>query len=143
MGTEVAQVDLVASNVVRTIDFYRRLGVEVPDEAVWAPGGEPHHVEVTMPNGSSIAFDSLRLTQAYDASWDGAAGTIMIFNVADRATVDTLYATMVEAGAAGHMEPADAFWGARYAIIDDPDGNHVGIMSPSDRDHEALPGFDD
>jgi hypothetical protein len=28
--------------------------------------------------------------------------------------------------------PFDAFWGARYAIVEDPDGNHIGLMSPSD-----------
>jgi predicted enzyme related to lactoylglutathione lyase len=28
--------------------------------------------------------------------------------------------------------PWDAFWGSRYAIVADPDGNHVGIMSPSE-----------
>ena len=28
--------------------------------------------------------------------------------------------------------PFDAFWGARYAIVEDPDGNSVGLMSPVD-----------
>lgn len=26
----------------------------------------------------------------------------------------------------------DAFWGARYAIVQEPDGNDVGLMSPHD-----------
>ena len=144
MATEFAQIDLVAADVARTIEFYRRLGVEVPDDAVWAPGGEPHHVEVKMPNGSAVAFDSPKLTKAYDTSWpEGRSGAIMIFTVTDRDTVDALYAQMTAAGAVGHMEPTDAFWGSRYAIVDDPDGNHVGIMSPQDREHEAAPaGFD-
>ena len=34
------------------------------------------------------------------------------------------------------QEPYDAFWGARYAVVSDPDGNGVGIMSPVD---DALP----
>ena len=37
------------------------------------------------------------------------------------------------------LAPIDAFWGARYAIVDDPDGNHVGIMGPQDRSHEDVP----
>ena len=39
-----------------------------------------------------------------------------------------------------HLEPIDAFWGARYAVVNDPDGNHVGIMSPSDEEHRSVPG---
>jgi uncharacterized glyoxalase superfamily protein PhnB len=31
------------------------------------------------------------------------------------------------------------FWGARYAIVEDPDGNHVGVMSPSDPDRRRAP----
>jgi hypothetical protein len=33
-------------------------------------------------------------------------------------------------GYEGQQPPFDAFWGARYAIVCDPDGNAVGIMSP-------------
>jgi uncharacterized glyoxalase superfamily protein PhnB len=33
--------------------------------------------------------------------------------------------------------PYDAFWGARYAVVSDPDGNAVGIMSPIDPDRRS------
>ncbi|MGH2758569.1 MAG: VOC family protein [Actinomycetota bacterium] len=143
MATEFAQIDVVAADVGRTVDFYRRLGVDVPEDAVWAHDGAPHHVEIRMSNGAAVAFDSPALTKAYNASWpDGASGTVMIFSVPDRHTVDELFTKMTDDGCVGQMPPTDAFWGARYAIIDDPDGNHVGIMSPSDREHESAPGFD-
>ena len=29
-------------------------------------------------------------------------------------------------------------WGARYAVVEDPDGNAVGIMSPSDPDRRSM-----
>ena len=143
MGTEFSMVDLVASDVASTLAFYRRLGVEVPDDAVWEHGGRQHHVEVKMPSGKAIGINSQELTHAYDSGWpEGATGSILIFSVPDRETVDKLYAEMVEGGAVGHLPPTDAFWGARYAIVDDPDGNHVGIMSPSDEAHASAPGFD-
>ena len=41
-------------------------------------------------------------------------------------------AALAAAGAAVQQEPYDAFWGARYAVVSDPDGNGVGIMSPVD-----------
>jgi uncharacterized glyoxalase superfamily protein PhnB len=46
--------------------------------------------------------------------------------------VDAVFARMTEAGSAAQQRPEDAFWGARYAIVEDPDGNAVGIMSPID-----------
>jgi len=43
--------------------------------------------------------------------------------------------------------PFDAFWGARYAIVlgaryaivEDPDGVAVGLMSPSSAEHRRPP----
>jgi uncharacterized glyoxalase superfamily protein PhnB len=37
----------------------------------------------------------------------------------------------VAAGHRSHLAPFDAFWGARYAVVLDPDGNRVGISSPT------------
>jgi uncharacterized glyoxalase superfamily protein PhnB len=49
-----------------------------------------------------------------------------------RADVDRIYAELSSAGYVGHLAPHDAFWGARYAVVDDPDGNVVGLQSPMD-----------
>jgi uncharacterized glyoxalase superfamily protein PhnB len=46
------------------------------------------------------------------------------------ADVDRLYAELVAAGATGHREPWDAFWGQRYATLRDPDGNGVDLFAP-------------
>jgi hypothetical protein len=59
------------------------------------------------------------------------AGRVVIgFGVSARDGVDALYAEMTVAGYRGLQQPYDALWGARYAIIEDPDGIAVGIMSP-------------
>ena len=44
--------------------------------------------------------------------------------------VDAAYAELVENGAAGRLEPWDAFWGMRYAVVHDPDGNPVDLFAP-------------
>jgi len=46
--------------------------------------------------------------------------------------VDECYRRVTAAGHPGPPPPYDAFWGARYAIVEDPDGNHIGIMSSLD-----------
>jgi len=44
--------------------------------------------------------------------------------------VDETYAAIVAAGYRGQKEPWDAFWGQRYAIVEDPDGAHVSLFAP-------------
>ena len=60
------------------------------------------------------------------------SGAILGFKVDTREEVDALVDSLVAEGVAVQQEPYDAFWGARYAVVSDPDGNGVGIMSPID-----------
>ena len=39
----------------------------------------------------------------------------------------------------GGVAPYDAFFGSRYAIVFDPDGNQVGIKSPIEADRKYVP----
>ncbi len=53
-------------------------------------------------------------------------GAVLGVSVASRDKVDEVYAGLVDAGYPGRQPPYDAFWGSRYAIVEDPDGNPVG-----------------
>jgi uncharacterized glyoxalase superfamily protein PhnB len=64
---------------------------------------------------------------------------VLGFRVASREAVDEVYAELTGAGYAGLQPPLDAFWGARYAIVEDPDGVAVGLMSPISPDYKSLP----
>ena len=46
------------------------------------------------------------------------------------AEVDAVYADLTGAGYDGHLQPWDAFWGQRYAVVHDPDGNGVDLFAP-------------
>ncbi|MFI5317872.1 MAG: VOC family protein [Myxococcota bacterium] len=123
------------TDMSRTLAFYRRAGVEIPAESVWSVGGKEHHVEIELPQGLTLAFDSIELTRGYDPGCkapSGPAHNVLIFNLPTREAVDARHADLTSAGHASHLAPHDAFWGARYAIVLDPDGSQVGFMSPSD-----------
>jgi uncharacterized glyoxalase superfamily protein PhnB len=51
-------------------------------------------------------------------------------NLPDRESVDRLHAELTAAGHTARQEPFDAFFGSRYAVVEDPDGNLVGLKSP-------------
>lgn len=122
------QNNLIVRDMDATVAFYRRLGLEISADA----GGI--HVEVRFSNGVLLEFDSAEFVTQWDSGWDGSTGgsTVLGFSVASREGVDVLYAGLTAAGYHGRQRPYDAFWGARYAIVDDPDGNGVGLMSPVD-----------
>jgi uncharacterized glyoxalase superfamily protein PhnB len=123
-----SQVNLVVGDMDATLAFYRLLGLEI--EA----GAGAEHVAVELAGGLRIEWDTVPFAASWDAGASGAAGgsTLLGFSVASREAVDEAYAELVGAGHRGHQPPYDAFWGARYAIVDDPDGNGVGLMSPID-----------
>jgi len=41
-------VDLVARDMEATIAFYRALGVEIPEAAIWRTATGIHHVDINM-----------------------------------------------------------------------------------------------
>jgi catechol 2,3-dioxygenase-like lactoylglutathione lyase family enzyme len=129
------QLNLVVRDMDATVTFYRRLGLDITAE----PGSE--HVGVELPNGMSLDFDSKTFAPQWDSGWSGSTGgsTVLGFAVASRDDVDAIYAELVAAGYRGRQPPYDAFWGARYAIVNDPDGNGVGFMSPVEKDRKFWP----
>lgn len=142
MRPVLRQMNLVARDMTATLAFYRRLGLDIPEEAVWSSGGKAHHVVVDMPDGFQIEFDSPELTRAYDPGWEDSIGgnpNFLVFTLPSREAVDETYADLTAAGHLGHLEPFDAFWGARYGIVDDPNGNHVGLISESDPERRSAP----
>jgi predicted lactoylglutathione lyase len=130
-----SQLNLIVTDLDATLAFYRRLGLQIqatPDAV---------HAEASLPGGLSIEWDTADSAALWDSgSRRGTGGSVVIgFAVASRPEVDVLYTELTAAGYHGHQQPYDAFWGARYAIIDDPDGNGVGLMSPADDEHRHWP----
>lgn len=140
---QLEQIDLVSKDLNKSIVFYRALGLKIPKDAVWSGKTKPHHATIRLPNGIDISLSSPAIARAYNKSYRGKGGSELVigFSVKTRRAVDALYAKMTKAGYKGASPPWDAFWGARYAIIADPDGNLVGLMSPVDP-KKRYPGPD-
>ena len=131
----IDHLNIVVTDMAASVAFYRRLGVTIPESD---PPWSSHHVNAVMP-GLDFDLDSVEFAREWDSGWPGSAGVVVGFRVASRDDVDRLYADVVAAGHRGRQPPYDAFWGARYAVVEDPDGNGVGIMSPSDPGRRSMP----
>jgi uncharacterized glyoxalase superfamily protein PhnB len=140
------QLNIVSGNPAASIDFYRRLGLDIPDQQVWRTATGAHHASaegVAASEGVDFDIDSTTFAQVWNAGWRGRkdlAGRVVVgLRVASREEVDRLYGEMTAAGHHGLQAPYDAFWGARYAVVEDPDGIAVGLMSPISAEHRTPP----
>ena len=129
------QINLVCSDINATLSFYREMGVDIPEELVWTTATGAHHVEVKMPGGFELSFDSPALAQVYNSGHpelrSGRSNNIMSFRLGSADDVDLLYDKMVKKGHPGSQQPYTTFWGSRYAIVEDPDGNWVEFLEQS------------
>jgi uncharacterized glyoxalase superfamily protein PhnB len=135
---DLHMLNLVVGDMSASLDFYRRLGIAVPlgEDAAGA------HVQLRMPGGFSLELDTAESAQLWHAGWradPASVGVVIGFSLPTREAVDERYAELTSAGYAGRQPPFDAFWGARYAIVADPDGNDVSLMSPLDESRRTWP----
>jgi catechol 2,3-dioxygenase-like lactoylglutathione lyase family enzyme len=135
---DLHMLNLVVDDMAASIEFYRRLGVAAPsgDDT---PGV---HAQLRMPGGISLELDTAESARVWHAGWradPASVGMVIGFALPSREAVDERYAELTAAGYVGRQPPFDAFWGARYAIVADPDGNDVGLMSPIDESRRTWP----
>jgi uncharacterized glyoxalase superfamily protein PhnB len=140
------QLNIVSGNTEASLRFYRRLGLAIPDNAIWKTQSGAHHVtaqRLSESESADLDIDSIAFARVWNSGWkdrQDLAGRVVIgFGVPSRERVDALYAEMTAAGYRGLQEPYDALWGARYAVVEDPDGIAVGIMSPAAAEHRSPP----
>jgi uncharacterized glyoxalase superfamily protein PhnB len=118
--------EIVTSDLQRSLEFYRLLGLTVPD-------AEGPHVEVELPGGNRLAFDTEDTIAGMHPGWTppkSAGRVALAFGVDDPEAVNTLFARLTDAGHAGTLPPFDAPWGQRYATVTDPDGTSVDLFAP-------------
>ena len=129
------QINIVSANMGAAIAFYRLLGVEIPDPQ---PGksGAPFHANGDAGGDTSLDVDSDAFARVWNEGWKNRTdlgGRVVIgFGADSREAVDEYYRRLTQAGHKGLQPPWDAFWGSRYAIVEDPNGVAVGLMSLRD-----------
>lgn len=127
MSAQIAFFGLVVEDVPRSLAFYRHLGLAIPESAD-AQG----HVDFELPGGLLLVWDTVDTIRSFDPDWTPPTGghkVALAFRCDSPAEVDALYAELSDLGYRGYKEPWDAFWGQRYAIVLDPDGNHVELSA--------------
>ena len=127
MDARLDLVGIVTRDMRASLAFYRRLGLDAPEGAEDEP-----HAEATTPGGLRVAWDTAELiAEIYPGHTapSGGHAISLAFLLPTPAAVDEKYAKLAALGY-GRKEPWDAPWGQRYAVVADPDGNHIDLFSP-------------
>ena len=121
---ELNAIGIVASDVGRSIAFYRLLGVDLPEDG-------KGHIEATLPSGTRFMLDEESVVKSFRPDWTRETGNqlALAFECSTPAEVDELWNTAKDAGFEADKEPWDAFWGQRYAQLRDPDGVPVDLFA--------------
>ena len=122
MTIRLDMVGLMVEDMAKSVEFYRRLGIDLPE------GSEnQQHV--------AVKFDDLTFfinTKELNARWDpartDAAGGYRIlleFYLKTREAVDAKYHEMIGYGYESHVAPYVTYFNMYFAMVQDPDGNTI------------------
>ena len=126
MPMQLAMVGLVVSNMKRSLEFYRRLGLAIPVDA-----DEKRFVMHRMPSGVTIFFDTVFFPSHDPERRPAPRGSYNIaleFYAGTRAAVDDLFSELTGLGYVGRKAPWKSD-GPYAAIVEDPDGNPILITA--------------
>lgn len=133
-----SQVNLVVADMERSIAFYRLLGIEVAEMP--EPWRAHHQTVTSVLDGVTFELDSSAAAVNWASGWNRRRTGVVIGVAVDRdEDVDTAVNALAAAGHPVIQPPYDAFFGARYAVVEDPDGIAVGIMGPIDQSRRWMP----
>ena len=122
---ELNAIGIVTSDMARSIRFYQVVGFDVPDTP------DEGHVDTSLPNGMRLMLDTEDVVRSFRPEWTRETGNQvgLALECESPAEVDEIYARVTAAGFQGEKEPWDAFWGQRYAQLQDPDGVPVDLYA--------------
>ena len=102
------QVNLVCGDTEASIAFYRRLGVDIPDAAVWRTATGAHHISAggrSSDQAIDFDLDSTVFAQCWNNGWKGRTnlrGRVVVgFSVDTRGAFDEVFQAMTNAGYRG------------------------------------------
>ena len=123
---EMNAIGIVTADMPKSLEFYGLLDLNVP---AYDPSQD--HFDCELPNGLRIMWDTVELVKGFMPGYvhGSGSGIGFAFQCASPAGVDAVYERVIAAGFSGSNPPWDAFWGMRYAILTDPDGNAVSLYA--------------
>jgi predicted lactoylglutathione lyase len=129
MALELYMLGLIVQDMGKSLEFYRRLGLTIPEGSE-----EQTHVEIKMGSGLTFFLDSR------PSRWDPGFArrddlarretsdnyhSILEFYLKTRDAVEAKYNELTSFGYQSHRAPYETSFGMYFAMVNDPDGNTI------------------
>lgn len=116
-------IGLLVKDMKKSVEFYRRLGLDIPE-------GKENELFVPIKMGELTFFLSYKeQNKIWDPKNTGVSGDgyriILEFYLKTRQTLDSKFQELVEYGYNVHLKPFLTSFNTYFAVIKDPDGNHI------------------
>ncbi|CAA9282531.1 MAG: hypothetical protein AVDCRST_MAG57-3950 [uncultured Blastococcus sp.] len=121
-------VGLHVTDLDRSLAFYRRLGLEIPESVDTGDGA----FRLRLPTGQIFFWETLEYTARYFEGYERGTGERRVsleFGFADPASVDGMYRELTGDGTDSFLEPT-SYGRTRLAGVVDPDGNQINLRFP-------------
>lgn len=119
-------VGVTSSNLNKTVGFYQLLGFQFTEFKA-----DEKHLEPLTPEGSArLMIDTKDIVKdiiGEDPKPGNHSSFAIQYNSPEE--VNTVAQKVRDSGFKVVKEPWDAFWGQRYAVVEDPDGYRVDLYS--------------
>ena len=130
MAPTFSVIGIVVADMATSLAFYRQLGLDIPadaDDATARRGGAARRPPARVGHDG---HDPL-VRRVVDAAVGRPPRRprVRVRHARPTSTRPTDDAGRRRARTS-HLAPWDAFWGQRYAVVLDPDGNHVDLFAP-------------
>jgi catechol 2,3-dioxygenase-like lactoylglutathione lyase family enzyme len=129
MALDLYMLGLIVKDMAKSLEFYRRLGLEIPD------GSENKtHVEIKMGNGLTFFLDSrparwdpefVIVTDSGRAEESAGYHAVLEFYLQTQTAVEAMHAELTGLGYQSQRVPYATTFGMCFAMIKDPDGNTI------------------
>lgn len=130
-GLQIYMIGLMVDDMETSLDFYRRLGLEVPSDT------DSTHVEIEMTGGMVLFLDSR--PQRWDPGFEstpvpepGKYRSLLEFYLGSETNVKQKFEEMVNHGYQGVRSPYLTSFDMCFAFLQDPDGNTILLSGDSD-----------
>lgn len=144
MALELYMIGLVAQDMGKSLEFYRRLGLAIPEG-----GEEKTHVEVKMGSGLTFFLDSnpsrwdpsfVKQNEPKRMEASDGYRFLLEFYLKSRAAVDAKYTELTSFGYQSHRAPYETSFGMYFAMVNDPDGNTILLSGDLEENKTSQEG---
>ncbi len=144
MALELYMLGLVVQDMGKSLEFYRRLGLAIPE------GSEGKtHVQVKMGSGLTFFLDSRPARWDPSFSRSDASGqqeaadsypSVLEFYLKTGVAVEAKYAELTGLGYQGYRAPYPTSFGMCFALVKDPDGNTLLLSGDLEKSEATQAG---